>query len=370
MSTWTEEPFDAEYMDRKDRVCEALDEEFEKARSGAAGTATRSFDLVDGRYVIFSDLHRGVRNHADDFAGNERAYNAALAYYFRMGYTLVVLGDVEELWEERPVPVLAAYQHSLGLEAKFHQEGRYLRVRGNHDDEWQYEARVRTLLAPLYGGDPLQVYSSALIEVMDDTGQLGVLFLVHGHQGTTTSDRWPAFSKFAVRYLWRPFQRLTRLSLNTPAESWQLRQGHNRALYDWTAQQDEQLRLVLIAGHTHRPVFESETHVQQLQHELAALDMLDAPTTEQRGERAERAAEIEWVLAQNMQTPGQEIGVDSVVKPCYFNTGCCAFLDGDVTGLELAEGQIRLVRWPDEEGDPKPHCLAECSLKGDVFAAR
>jgi predicted phosphodiesterase len=364
-----EEPFDADYMDRKDRISKSLDEELEKARGGAAGTSTRSFDLMEGCYIIFSDLHRGIRNHADDFARNERAYNAALAYYFRMGYTLVVLGDVEELWEERPVPVLDAYQHSIGLEAKFHREGRYLRVRGNHDDEWQYEARVKKLLAPLYGGDPLKVYSSLLIEVKDNTGQLGVLFLVHGHQGSTTSDRWPAFSKFVVRYLWRPIQRLTHLSLNTPAKSWRLRQGHNRALYDWAAQQDEQLRLVLIAGHTHRPVFESQTHVQQLHRELAELDKIDDPTTEQKDERAETAAEIEWVLAQNMQAPGEETQADSV-KPCYFNTGCCCFLDGDITGLELADGQIRLVRWPDDDKEPKRHIFpgAQCSLE-DVLAA-
>jgi hypothetical protein len=36
----------------------------------------------------------------------------------------------------------------------------------------------------------------------------------------------------------------------------------------------------------------------------------------------------------------------TVVPPCYFNTGCCSFPDGDITGLEIADGEIRLVRWP------------------------
>ena len=36
----------------------------------------------------------------------------------------------------------------------------------------------------------------------------------------------------------------------------------------------------------------------------------------------------------------------TVAPPCYFNTGCCSFPDGDVTGLEIADRQIRLVRWP------------------------
>ena len=36
----------------------------------------------------------------------------------------------------------------------------------------------------------------------------------------------------------------------------------------------------------------------------------------------------------------------TVSPPCYFNTGCCSFPDGDITGLEIADGMIRLVRWP------------------------
>ncbi len=55
-------------------------------------------------------------------------------------------------------------------------------------------------------------------------------------------------------------------------------------------------------------------------------------------------------------------------KPCYFNTGCCCYADGDITGLELAEGEIRLVRWPDDAGRPRPKILATASLK-DVLAS-
>jgi hypothetical protein len=35
-----------------------------------------------------------------------------------------------------------------------------------------------------------------------------------------------------------------------------------------------------------------------------------------------------------------------LATPCYFNTGCCSFGDGDITGIEIADGEIRLVRWP------------------------
>jgi hypothetical protein len=52
-----------------------------------------------------------------------------------------------------------------------------------------------------------------------------------------------------------------------------------------------------------------------------------------------------------------------VVPPCYFNTGCCSFGDGDVTGLEIADGQIRLVRWPNDEGEPEAKVLVEEDLR-------
>ena len=55
-------------------------------------------------------------------------------------------------------------------------------------------------------------------------------------------------------------------------------------------------------------------------------------------------------------------------KPSYFNTGCCSFSDGDVTGIEICDGWIKLVRWPDDAGNPLPKILQEARLQ-EVFAA-
>ena len=49
--------------------------------------------------------------------------------------------------------------------------------------------------------------------------------------------------------------------------------------------------------------------------------------------------------------------------PCYFNTGCCSFEDGDITGIEMSEGRIRLVRWPDDDGKPARKVLQSESLQ-------
>jgi hypothetical protein len=57
------------------------------------------FDSATGKFIIFSDQHKGRRNGADDFMLCEPNYLAALDYYYQNGFHLVALGDSEELWE-------------------------------------------------------------------------------------------------------------------------------------------------------------------------------------------------------------------------------------------------------------------------------
>jgi len=71
------------------------------------------------------------------------------------------------------------------------------------------------------------------------------------------------------------------------------------------------------------------------------------------------------VRAQDGQAPTRETAIE-MVKPCYFNTGCCSFLDGDVTGIDIADGEIRLVRFPNDRAQPEPEILTSASL-GRVF---
>ena len=79
----------------------------------------RPFDPATERIAIFSDHHKGVGDPADDFRRCEHAYAAALGYYLEAGYRLFVLGDAEELWEERAGPVLKRYDAVLRLEGEF-----------------------------------------------------------------------------------------------------------------------------------------------------------------------------------------------------------------------------------------------------------
>jgi hypothetical protein len=348
-------------------IYSALDQAFQRALEQEHAKGETVLDIANAKIVIFSDQHKGNRDGADDFRLCEPAYNAALAYYYRLGYTLIVMGDVEELWEEWPETVLKAYPHTLELEGKFHQERRYLRFWGNHDDAWSHSDLVERLLRPALGGNPLKVYETLIMHVRDGKEELGRIFFVHGHQGTLDSDRIAPLSKFLVRYFWRPIQRILKFSVNTPAKDFELRYEHDSALYFWSQAQE---KVILVAGHTHRPVFKSESQEEIVRKALKEVEeMLVNPVDDQKVQQqtAELSAQLEWILARKQQS-SQLLPLIEFKKPSYFNTGCCAFSDGDITGLELSDGEIRLVRWPDNKDIPKPKVLANAKLK-DIFAA-
>jgi predicted phosphodiesterase len=262
-------------MPGKSAVEKALDRALRRAKA-----SPRSLELETARYIVFSDHHKGKHDGADDFLRCERAYLGALKHYAREGYTLVVLGDAEELWECQPKPVLRAYANILELERRFFPD-RYLRVWGNHDDEWESPRRVRKHLWQVYS--ELEVHEALYFEVTEGDTEHGALFLVHGHQGSFLSDRLAGVTKLVVRFVWRTVQRLTRKPSTTPATDACLRNKHDKAMYDWAAQQSG---IVTVAGHTHRPVFNSKTHLQQLEEELAQF--LELPLNQADGDHDAR----------------------------------------------------------------------------------
>jgi len=191
--------------------------------------------------------------------------------------------------------------------------------------------------------------------------ELGRLFLTHGHQGTLLSDRMGELGKFLVRNLWRPIQRLTNIRSATPAKDFALKEGHAKAMYRWVSNRKG---LVLIAGHTHHPVFEARTHEEVLKADIAAAKEELARAHDDKSRQAARekiyaaSAHLEWVRAET----GGEIRLEAKT-PCYFNTGCGSFSDGTVTGIEVADGQIQLVRWPNDDGKPERKVCADADLR-------
>jgi UDP-2,3-diacylglucosamine pyrophosphatase LpxH len=335
------------------RYQDRIDEGLTKAY-GATDFQSEALDLDEGAPLVFvSDLHKGTRDRSDDFWICERAYRTCLGYYLAAGYRLFVLGDVEELWECWPGDVIEKYKDTLQLEAKFHAAGRYERLWGNHDDHWNKEGPVQEHLHEFYPG--LVVHEALKFHVKSQGEDIGTLFLVHGHQGTAASDHNSGFSRFVVRYLWRPFQRVTGISRNTPAKDHRLRRSHNEAMFNWARKHPDPV--VMMAGHTHKPVFWQSWHrsERELEEELRNLDP-DDPEDAERIPGVRAALELAKAEEHWRDAPPLPIS-----PPCYFNTGCCAFSDGDVTAIEIKNGKISLVRWLNDEEQPvrKPLSLEE-----------
>ncbi len=281
------------------------------------------------RLILFSDLHKGQRDGADDFEQCEAVYLAALDYYWPREFELFLLGDIEELWEVTPKQVITAYKNVLEMEKRFAEARnprRYVRLMGNHDDLWYEPDEVTKHLGEFLSGSV--VVEGVRLRIKEQGQELGELFLVHGHQGTLFSDRYRKFSQWVVQNIWRPIQRLLRLKTTTPSNDFKLKTEHERAMYAWAASGRDR---VLIAGHTHHPVWEGLSYQQAL--------------ARKRAEGLEHNSDVAWIEEQiggRIELPGE--------KPCYFNTGCCCFSDGSITAIEIEAGEIRLVRWenPDQ----------------------
>jgi UDP-2,3-diacylglucosamine pyrophosphatase LpxH len=315
------------------------------------------WDAEVDRIIVFSDLHRGQGDHADDFRVCAETYRRAIDFYLGAGYRLVVLGDAEELWEGWPKKVLPTYRGILDTENRFHAAAgeRFTKIWGNHDDLWQYPEQVARHLVPIYG--ELDVVEGLDVTVTTSDTVPGRIFLVHGHQGTGSSDRWGGISRRFVRWVWRPIQRLFKVSLNTPATDFEIRGKHDRAMYEWAAARND---LILIAGHTHNPVFVSRPHLPTLER---VHDSLSA-TPDDGAKAGQLDLEISWARAEAGDDPPDGRTRD---RSCYFNSGCCCFSNGDITGIELADGEIRLVRWTAGPFDPEDRVIEVRDL-ASVFA--
>jgi hypothetical protein len=309
------------------------------------------FNIKEDKFIIFSDQHKGARDGADDFAPCEENYLAALDYYYQHGFQFISLGDCEELWKNTPDKVMAKNGSCFDAEKKFMQRNHYFRVYGNHDLEWKYPIQRDMFLKPVFG-KKLRVLEGILLKTNYNEKEYDI-FLAHGHQGDKRSDGNP-FSAWVVAAIWTPIQRYLQISINTPATSFELTDRHNIMMYEWSATQD---KLIFISGHTHKPVFASMDHIDRLTKQLEQAQLINdiAVIASVQKELEKRKAEY----------AGKE-HVKTMSKPSYFNSGCCCFGDGDITGIEIADGYIRLIKWEEDSLHAKRLVLEE-SLLSYVF---
>ena len=260
------------------------------------------------KLILMSDMHRGNGTSSDDFAHNSLIYKCALSYYLENGFTYIELGDAEELWENRTFDQIYITHTSIYEQlAEFHdpdpQKTRYIKIWGNHDLKWRHKP------APLEGLFPgIIIYEDALLD--------NHILMWHGHQADPSCLGFRAsVAKFFVGGFWPGMQRMgfkdpTRAA-NNPGRGNKI----DERLYQRATRKENGIDTI-IAGHTHRPVFQNLT--------LTEKKLLDSKIG---------TPDIEY------KTP----------DPSYYNTGSCVH-PRCITGIEITYGQdqkpeFTLIKW-------------------------
>lgn len=225
------------------------------------------------RIVIMSDCHRGVGNANDNFLKNEILFTTALKTYYQNNYIYIELGDGDELWENRNIHAIRyIHEHVFCILEQYKKAGRLYLIYGNHDI-------VKSRMSDTDGFD---YYSGLLLE---DSITKKELYLTHGHQADFFNSVLWRFTRFLVRYVWKPLEQIGVLDPTSAAANYRTRDKTEQRLLNWAVQNQHPL----ICGHTHRATTGSHT------------------------------------------------------SP-YFNSGCCIY-PGSITALELERRCLTLVKW-------------------------
>ncbi|SDE77903.1 Calcineurin-like phosphoesterase superfamily domain-containing protein [Mucilaginibacter pineti] len=306
------------------------------------------FNSQTDSYIILSDQHKGARDDMDIFALAEKNYLTALDHYDNEKFFYINLGDSEELWENLFITIKRHNKATFDAEKRFIKRKAFLKIFGNHDLYWDNDPLAIPGLMQIYG-EAIKIYEGAILQTTINKKPLNI-YMTHGHQGDLQSDgNW--FSKWFVSDIWAPLQAYLKINPNTPANNDQLKTDHNRIMYEWSSTREHTL---LITGHTHQPVFKSLTHLEKLYDEMARA---------KKANNTAALAEIEKQIT-NRHMQGDAVPDFSTYHPTYFNSGCCCFNDGDITGIEIAQGSIRLIKWEyNQQNKSERIVLDECKLE-------
>jgi predicted phosphodiesterase len=286
-----------------------------------------------GRYLFLSDLHLGDGGKKDDLQPNRDLVEAALSrWYLERGSILVLNGDIEDMSKFRLREIQPAWASFFRILDAFHAAGRLRKIIGNHD------------LALLgQKGYPYPLLPSLALDWRGRT-----LFAFHGHQASRFFVEHDQLSDLVVRFLAKP------LSIRNTSVSGNSRYRYNTERLIYRASQ--RLGLLSLAGHTHRPLFESQSKYDSLRFSIEAL-LREYPGADPS--RREAIAGLVRVYRAELGRLGRRerrLGLagglysrQGVVVPTLFNSGCGTGKTG-FTALELEDEVLSLVQWTGAEG--------------------
>lgn len=297
-------------------------------------------EIEANKYILFSDLHLGNGGKADDFHDNEETLLKALKHYKEQGYKLILLGDIEEFWQFGFSEVRNRYQESVYQTMREFGDANVFRIFGNHDGDWCIQPDP-AMNEPFLPPQPTEA-----IKLKDSDGKIRIL-LVHGHQGSLESDRDSWSSRFWVR-LFRfvePWLKKLGIIRHPPAIKCEIVKDYDRIMYSWA----KSAKAMLICGHSHNAIFGSKSHAERLREKMKSLEDKIQSRRSNRDiveKNKEEIAHIRKEIGREIKKKRDVLPTETagIPLPVYFNTGCGLYGNG-ITGIELVNGKIRLVKW-------------------------
>jgi UDP-2,3-diacylglucosamine pyrophosphatase LpxH len=210
------------------------------------------------KIVLMSDCHRGDGNWGDNFSKNQNLYYAALTYYYNQKYIYIELGDGDELWENKSFyDIVHIHSDAFSLLKRFYNEGRAYFIYGNHDmvkknnnfvmnNLYEYYDERQKKNVPLFKNIKLHEGLILRHKITNDK-----ILLIHGHQVDYLNSVLWKLSRFLVRYLWKPLESYGVNDPTSAAKNYEKKEAVGKKLTEWVIKEKH----VLIAGHTHRPIF-------------------------------------------------------------------------------------------------------------------
>lgn len=151
------------------------------------------------KVLILSDLHMGNGGRRDEFRRNVEMVRTMLeSYYLPEKYSLVLNGDVEELFKFSLDSIVSEWGDLYNLFLKFKENGFFWKTYGNHD-------------AGLLDEKDYQLASSMVNSLKFHYGNETML-LFHGHQASELLwETYPMVSRaviFFIRYIAKPLKEI------------------------------------------------------------------------------------------------------------------------------------------------------------------
>jgi len=300
------------------------------------------------KLVFLSDLHMGDGSSRDVFRHNAGLVGDALSSrYLAGGYSLVLNGDIEELYKFKPVAIRTAYPDLYGIFKSFDRRNGLVKILGNHD-----------LAMLLYEDHGFKLDHALRLDRPD-----GSILAFHGHQSSKLFMKYNYLTDFVVRYVANP---LKIQNAEVPMTS-KRRFKAERRIY----RASKELGVITIAGHTHRPLFESFSKYDTLRWNIESL--LRRYSSEGPDAKERTAALISLYSAEFKRLSKKErkskvsrslYEREEMLVPCMFNSGCATGKSG-FTALEINGDEISLVYWT-RAGVARPYIDREALDREDL----